>query len=34
LQDKLGLKKLVDFEEGLKKTVEWFVKNKEGLLKI
>jgi len=34
LQDKLGLKKLVDFEEGLKKTVEWFAKNKEGLLKI
>lgn len=34
LQDKLGMKKMVDFEEGLKKTVEWFTKNKEGLLKI
>jgi len=34
MQDKLGLKELVDFEAGLKKTVEWFTKNKEGLLKI
>ena len=34
LRDKLGMKKLVDFEEGLKKTVKWFSNNKEGLLKI
>ena len=34
LRDKLGLNSLVGFEEGLKKTVEWFAKNKEVLLKI
>jgi nucleoside-diphosphate-sugar epimerase len=34
LRDKLGLRKMVDFEEGLKKTVEWFTKNKDKLLKI
>ena len=34
LENLLALKPSFDFETGLKKTVEWFTKNKEGLLKI
>ena len=34
MNDMLQLKPKFDFEKGLKQTVEWFMENKEGLLKI
>ena len=34
MNDILQLKPKFDFEKGLKQTVEWFMENKEGLLKI